>query len=44
MSLEHEHLGIPNTDYDALVKMPSQDFQRIIKDLGQVRHFKILRW
>jgi proliferating cell nuclear antigen len=36
MNLDHEHLGIPDTDYEAVVKMSSQDFQRIIKDLAQV--------
>ena len=39
MNLDHEHLGIPETDYVAVIKMPSQEFQRIIKDLGQVGYF-----
>lgn len=35
MNLDQEHLGIPETDYAAVVKMPSAEFQRIVKDLGQ---------
>ena len=35
MNLDQEHLGIPETDYAAVVKMPSGEFQRIIKDLSQ---------
>ena len=36
MNLDQEHLGIPETDYAAVVKLPSSEFQRIIKDLSQV--------
>jgi proliferating cell nuclear antigen len=36
MNLDQEHLGIPETDYAAVIKMPSSEFQRIIKDLSQV--------
>jgi len=35
MNLDQEHLGIPETDYAAVVKLPSSEFQRIIKDLSQ---------
>jgi len=35
MNIEEEHLGIPDTDYDAIVKMPSGEFQRVVRDLSQ---------
>jgi len=35
MNLDQEHLGIPETDYAAVIKMPSSEFQRVIKDLSQ---------
>ena len=35
MNLDAEHLGIPETDYAAVVKMPSSEFQRVIRDLSQ---------
>ncbi len=35
MNLDQEHLGIPETDYAAIIKMPAAEFQRIIKDLSQ---------
>merc|ERR1719266_747590 len=31
MNLDQEHLGIPETDYAAVVKLPSGEFQRNIK-------------
>lgn len=31
MNLDQEHLGIPETDYAAVIKMPAAEFQRIIK-------------
>lgn len=34
MDIESEHLGIPDTDYEVTVKMPSGEFQRIIRDLA----------
>jgi len=34
MDIESEHLGIPDTDYKCNVKMPSGEFQRIIRDLA----------
>ncbi len=33
MEIETEHLGIPETDYKCTVRMPSAEFQRIIRDL-----------
>lgn len=39
MNLDQEHLGIPETDYAAVIKLPSSEFQRIIKDLSQVGIF-----
>lgn len=34
MDIDSEHLGIPETDYKVIVKMPSAEFQRIVRDLG----------
>ncbi|KAJ3072496.1 proliferating cell nuclear antigen [Podochytrium sp. JEL0797] len=33
MDIDSEHLGIPETPYEATVKMPSAEFQRICRDL-----------
>jgi len=35
MNLDQEHLGIPETDYSSVIKMPSGEFQRICRDLYQ---------
>ena len=35
MNLDAVHLGIPETDYAAIIKMPSAEFQRVIRDLSQ---------
>jgi len=35
MNLDQEHLGIPETDYACVVKMPSAEFARIVRDLSQ---------
>ena len=35
MNIEEEHLGIPDTDYAAIIKMPSVEFQRVVRDLSQ---------
>merc|ERR1712018_284415 len=35
MNLDQEHLGIPETDYAAVIKLPSSEFQRIVKGLSQ---------
>ena len=31
MNLDQEHLGIPETDYSAVIKMPSGEFQRVVR-------------
>ncbi|XP_062510387.1 proliferating cell nuclear antigen-like [Corticium candelabrum] len=36
MNIDQEHLGIPDTDHDSVVKMPSSEFQRICRDLSQI--------
>ncbi|KAG1670862.1 Proliferating cell nuclear antigen [Nymphon striatum] len=36
MEIKAEHLGIPDTDYKCIVKMPSAEFQRICRDLSQL--------
>lgn len=33
MDIDQEHLGIPDTTYDAEIKMPSAEFARIVRDL-----------
>jgi len=35
MNLDQEHLGIPETDYACIIKMPSGDWARIVRDLSQ---------
>jgi len=35
MNLDQEHLGIPETDYACVIKMPSGEYARIVRDLGQ---------
>jgi proliferating cell nuclear antigen len=34
MDIDSEGLGIPDTDYKCVVKMPSSEFQRIVRDLS----------
>jgi proliferating cell nuclear antigen len=36
MDIDSEHLGIPDTEYSAVVRMPSSEFQRICKDLTNI--------
>jgi len=36
MDIDSEHLGIPDIEYDAVVKMPAAEFQRICKDLSTI--------
>lgn len=36
LDLDTEHLGIPETEYSCVVKMPSSEFQRICRDLSQI--------
>ena len=33
MDIDQEHLGIPETEYAATIKMPSAEFQKICRDL-----------
>lgn len=35
MNLDQEHLGIPETNYACIVRMPSIEFARICRDLSQ---------
>jgi len=35
MTIDSEHLGIPDTEYDAVIKLPSSEFSRICRDLSQ---------
>jgi len=35
MNLDQEHLGIPETDYACIVRLPSTEFARICRDLAQ---------
>lgn len=34
MDIDSEHLGIPDTEYKCVVKMPSSEFQRICRELA----------
>ncbi|XP_031553803.1 proliferating cell nuclear antigen-like [Actinia tenebrosa] len=36
MDIDSDNLGIPDQKYDATVKLPSHEFQRIIRDLSQM--------
>ncbi|BBN00854.1 proliferating cell nuclear antigen [Marchantia polymorpha subsp. ruderalis] len=36
MDIDSEHLGIPETEYHAIVKMPSAEFARICRDLSTI--------
>ncbi|KAJ8669054.1 hypothetical protein QAD02_000313 [Eretmocerus hayati] len=35
INMDQEHLGIPETIYSCVIKLPSQEFARICKDLSQ---------
>ncbi|CAG9764931.1 unnamed protein product [Ceutorhynchus assimilis] len=35
MNLDQEHLGIPDTEFSCIIKMPSAEYARIIRDLSQ---------
>uniref|UniRef100_T1GX93 Proliferating cell nuclear antigen PCNA C-terminal domain-containing protein n=1 Tax=Megaselia scalaris TaxID=36166 RepID=T1GX93_MEGSC len=35
MNIDQEHLEIPETDYDCVIKMPSMEFAKICRDLSQ---------
>lgn len=36
MDIETDHLGIPETNYSCVVKLPAGEFQRICRDLSQI--------
>jgi len=36
MDLDSEHLGIPDTDYSCIVRMPSAEFSRICRDMATI--------
>ena len=36
MDIDSEHLGIPDTNYDSILRMPSHEFQRICRDLATI--------
>jgi proliferating cell nuclear antigen len=36
MDIDSEQLGIPENDYDASIKLPAAEFQRICKDLSSI--------
>lgn len=36
MDIDSEHLGIPEAEYHAIVRMPSAEFARICKDLSSI--------
>ena len=36
MEIDSEHLGIPDSEYDVTVKLPSGEFQRICRDLSSI--------
>lgn len=36
MDIDSEHLGIPEAEYHAIVRMPSGEFARICKDLSSI--------
>lgn len=36
MDLDVDHLGIPDTEYKCIIKMPSSQLQKICRDLSQI--------
>eukprot|EP01121_Diplochlamys_sp_Union-15-3_P018708 TRINITY_DN6874_c0_g1_i1.p1 TRINITY_DN6874_c0_g1~~TRINITY_DN6874_c0_g1_i1.p1 ORF type:complete len:258 (-),score=56.65 TRINITY_DN6874_c0_g1_i1:40-813(-) len=36
LDIESEHLGIPDTQYKAIVKMPASEFQKICRDMNML--------
>lgn len=42
MDIDSEHLGIPDAEYHAIVRMPSVEFARICKDLSSIGDTGIL--
>lgn len=43
MDIDSEHLGIPEAEFQAIVRMPLAEFARICKDLSTVGDTGILR-
>ncbi|CAI6332135.1 unnamed protein product [Periconia digitata] len=43
MDIDQEHLGIPDTDYAATVKLPTSEFQRICRDLSALSESVTIR-
>jgi len=43
MDIDQEHLGIPDTEYAATVSMPSNEFQRICRDLMSISESGLFR-
>ena len=41
--LDREHLGIPESSYSAVIKMPSGEFQRIVRALSQFGKWLVIR-
>ena len=39
MNLDQEHLGIPETDYAAVIKMPAAEFQRVVRNIWVMYFF-----
>lgn len=44
MDIDADTLGIPDTEYDARVTMPSSEFQRIVRDLSMLGSFVHSFW
>ncbi len=42
MDIDSEHLGIPEAEFQAIVRMPSSEFARICKDLSSIGDTGIL--
>lgn len=36
MDIDSEHLGIPEAEYHAIVRMPSSEFAKLCKDLSSI--------
>lgn len=44
MDIDSEHLGIPEAEYHAIVRMPSAEFARICKDLSSIGDTGTVVW
>ena len=36
MDIDSEHLGIPETEYSATIRMPASEYSRIVRDLSSI--------